>query len=99
MTRAKRPILSLLISLMGLVGVGLVIWTVPPGNWFVELLLLLLLSITLVLISAWLIGNTKRGVQVAIVVMGILIMRRLGILDGLTLGLWLIVVGLISLIN
>ncbi len=97
MTRAKRPILSLVISILGFAGLGLLILNIPPGNIFVESGVLLVLGISITLIASWLIGNTKRGIQVAVGIIGLLILRRLGILDWLTTGLWLVVMGLVSL--
>jgi hypothetical protein len=97
MTRAKRPILSLIISILGFIVLGLVVWNIPPGNIFLESGALLVLTLSLTLIAAWLIGSTKRGIQIAVGVAGLLIMRRLGILDWLTTGLWLVVMGLVSL--
>lgn len=99
MTRAKRPILSLIISLVSLVLTTLVVWVVPPSNWFLEILVLLLLTVTVTLLSSWLIGNTKRGIQFTLAIVGLLVMQRFRILDLPTLGLWLTVVGLLSLVN
>ncbi len=98
MTRVKRPILSLIIALLAWTGVGLIVWKLPPV-WWSELLVISLLSLALVLVVSWGIGKRKLGVMLAMVLVGLLIMRRLQILDWLTLGLWLMVVGLISLIN
>ena len=98
MTRVKRPILSLIIALLAWIGAGLIIWKLPPV-WWSELLVISLLSLALVLTVAWGIGKRKMGIMLAMALVGLLIMQRLQILDWLTLGLWLVVVGLISLIN
>ena len=98
MTRVKRPILSLIIALLAWTGVGLIVWKLPPV-WWSELLVISLLSLALVLVVSWGIGKRKLGVMLAMALVGLLIMQRLQILDWLTLGLWLMVVGLISLIN
>ena len=98
MARVKRPILSLIIALLAWTGVGLIVWKLPPV-WWSELLVISLLSLALVLIVSWGIGKRKMGIMLAMALVGLLIMQRLQILDWLTLGLWLVVVGLISLIN
>ena len=98
MTRVKRPILSLIIAFLAWSGVGLIVWKLPPV-WWSELLVISLLSLALVLVVSWGIGKRKLGIMLAMALVGLLIMQRLQILDWLTLGLWLMVVGLISLIN
>ena len=98
MTRVKRLILSLIIALLAWTGVGLIAWKSPPLRWR-ALLALSLLSLALPLTVAWGIGKRKLGIMLAAALVGLLIMRRLQILDWLTLGLWLVIVGLISLIN
>ena len=98
MTRVKRLILSLIIALLAWTGVGLIVWKLPP-LWWSELLVMSLLSLALILTVAWGIGKRKLGIMLAMALVGLLIMRRLQILDWLTLGLWLVIVGLISLIN
>lgn len=98
MTRVKRLILSLIIALLAWTGVGLIVWKLPP-LWWSELLVMSLLSLALILTVAWGIGKRKLGIMLAAALVGLLIMRRLQILDWLTLGLWLVIVGLISLIN
>ena len=90
--------MSLIIALLAWTGVGLIVWKLPPV-WWSELLVISLLSLALVLVVSWGIGKRKLGIMLAMALVGLLIMRRLQILDWLTLGLWLMVVGLISLIN
>ncbi len=99
MTRAKRPLISLLIAAVAWLALGLVIWKIPPTSGLVELAAAILLAISLLLSGSWVIGNSKRGIQVTLAVVGLILMRRFGILDILTMGMWLIVVGLISLVN
>ncbi|MEK7064375.1 MAG: hypothetical protein AAB973_02075 [Patescibacteria group bacterium] len=90
--------MSLIIALLAWTGVGLIVWKLPPV-WWSELLVISLLSLALVLVVSWGIGKRKLGIMLAMALVGLLIMQRLQILDWLTLGLWLMVVGLISLIN
>jgi len=98
MTRVKRPIVSLIVALLAWGGVGMIVWKVPPA-WWSELLAISLLSLALVLTVAWGIGKRKLGVLLALALVGLLIMSRFRILDWTTVGLWLVVVGLISLVN
>jgi hypothetical protein len=99
MTRAKRPLISLFIAAVSWLGLGLVIWKVPPTSGWIELAAAILLIISLVLSGSWVIGSSKRGIQIALAVVGLLLMRRFGMLDVLTMGIWLVVVGLLSLVN
>ncbi|KKU29068.1 MAG: hypothetical protein UX80_C0006G0010 [Candidatus Amesbacteria bacterium GW2011_GWA2_47_11b] len=98
MTRKKRPISSLIIALLAWMGVGLTVWKLPPV-WWSEMLVIGLLSLALVLTVAWGIGKRKLGVMLALAIVGLLLMQRFRILDWTTVGLWLVVVGLISLVN
>lgn len=99
MTRAKRPLASLIISFIFLAISGIVVWRIPPINIWVELGVGCLLTFTLILTVSWLTGSAKRGVQIALALVGLLVMSRLGILDWPTFGLWLVVAGLLSLIT
>ena len=98
MTRVKRPIVSLIVALLAWSGAGAVVWKLPPV-WWSELLVICLLSLALVLTVAWGIGKRKLGVMLALAIVGLLLMQRFRIMDWTTVGLWLIVVGLISLVN
>ena len=98
MTRKNRPILSLIIALLAWMGVGVIVWKLPPV-WWTELFVVNLLSLALVLTVAWGIGKRKLGVMLALAIVGLLLMQRFRIMDWMTVGLWLVVVGLISLVN
>jgi|GEM_PF-6804239 len=98
MTRKKRPILNLIIALLVWIGTGLIVWKLPPV-WWTELLVVSLLSLALILTVAWGIGKRKLGVMLALAIVGLLLMQRFRILDWMTAGMWLVIVGLISLIN
>ena len=99
MTRAKRPILALIISLLLLVAVGLAIWQLSPSSWLIEIPVVALLTISLWLVGGWVIGRRKLANLAVLFLIVILLMNRWGILNWITLGLWISVVGLISLIN
>lgn len=60
-------------------------------------MILLLLALTLA--GAHLFGNPKRAAVIATAGVGLLLMNRLQILDWTTFGLWLLVMGLLSLIG
>ncbi|MEK7091239.1 MAG: hypothetical protein AAB887_01885 [Patescibacteria group bacterium] len=98
MTRKKRPILSLIIALLAWVGVILIIWKLSPV-WWSEILAMATLLIAIWLTTAWAVGKAKLGTLLALAIMGLLLMQRFRILDWTTMGLWLVVVGLISLVN
>ncbi len=99
MSRAKRPIMALIIACLSLVGTGLVIWKVPPTNKWVEIGALLLLTISLGLLAGWLMGRKKTAFIAVSFILVTLAMNRFGILNWITFGLWVAVLGLISLIN
>ena len=99
MTRTKRPTLALIISLLLLVAVGLIIWRFPPFSWLVEMSVVALLTISLWLAGGWLIGQRKIANLAVLFLIVVLLMNRWGVLNWITLGLWIAVVGLISLIN
>ena len=99
MTRAKRPLLSLIVTAIGLAVVGVIIYFVPPNSTWIEVGVLLLIALTSFLGASWLLGNIKRGVQVTLALLGLLILQRFGFLNLLTLGIWVLVIGLLSLVN
>ena len=99
MSRAKRPLLALIIACLSLAGTGLVIWQIPPANLWVEIGAVLLLTIGLGLIAGWLMGRKKTAFITLSFILVTLLMNRFGILNWITLGLWVAVLGLISLIN
>lgn len=98
MRKTKRPILGLIIAFLAWMGVGVIVWKLPPA-WWSEILIISLLSIALILTVAWGIGKRKLGIGLALAIIGLFLMRRFKILDWTTLGLWLVVTGLISLVN
>ncbi len=99
MTRAKRPLLALIISCLALAGLGVVIWQIPPLHWWIELGAVSLLAIAMWLGVGWGVGKRKLAAPGVIFLLVTLLLNRLGILNWITLGLWVAVVGLISLIN
>ncbi|MDP1743861.1 MAG: hypothetical protein Q8L51_03700 [Candidatus Amesbacteria bacterium] len=94
----KRPIISLIITLIGWLGIGSLVWYIPPSNLGVEIVVMIALSMVVFMTLSWLIGNTKKGLIFSAVVIILLIMRRLNILDWLNFGLVLGILGLINLI-
>lgn len=99
MTRVKRPILALIISLLLLASVGVIVWQFPPSSWLVEAGVVALLAISLWLAGGWVIGNRKWTNLAVIFLVIILLLNRGELLSWITLGLWVAVIGLISLIN
>lgn len=80
-------------------GVGLILWRVPPQTWVVEIATLALLLAAIIFTSSWIIGKSKPAVYLTLFLLGLLVMNRLQILTWVTLGIWVTVWGLISLIN
>lgn len=80
-------------------SVGVIIWKIPPLNWSVEAAVIMLLAISGWLAASWIIGQRKWATLLVLFLAVILVMNRWGILNWITLGLWISVVGLISLIN
>lgn len=99
MTRAKRPILALIISLLLLAAVGTTVWRLPPSHWTVEVMVLAALTIGLWLAGGWISGQRKWTALAISFLMVTLLLNRLGVLNWITLGLWIAILGLISLIN
>ena len=96
--RQSRPRGTL--AIIGLVLVLLVvwIWKVPPESWWTEGVGIVLAGLCLWLTGAWISGKRRYGWVVAIGVTVLLILRRWEVLDALTLGLTLGLLGLITLI-
>ena len=82
-----------------LAGAGLIIWRVPPDQWWVEAAVLMLVWGGVFVAGAWIHGRKKWSWIVSIWVVGILLMRRWGILDWPLFGLWVLVLGVVSLVN
>ncbi|MDO8488020.1 MAG: hypothetical protein Q7S31_01765 [bacterium] len=99
MTRAKRPILALIISFLSFISAGVIIGLVSPSHWLIELGVLVLVAIGIWLGSSWLIGKRKWAAILVIFLMVSFLLSRWGILNWITFGLWVAIIGLISLIN
>jgi hypothetical protein len=72
-----------------LVAAGIVI-KVPPDRWWVEAGVLILTGLGLYLIKGW---------KLTTGIVGLMMLQRLGIMNFWTLGVFIIILGLISLIN
>ena len=98
MRRTHRNYITLLIGLAFMTGVGAVVVMNVP-DWRVELLANGLLLGGMVFIFSWIWGTKKYGVITAVGLWSLLIMGRLGVLDWITFGAWLLLIGLITLVN
>jgi hypothetical protein len=78
---------------------GFVIWQVPPGQWWVEAGVLALMWGGLFVGGSWMLGRKKWSFIVSLWLAGMLVMRRVGILDWPLFGLWVLVLGLVGLVN
>ena len=88
-----------LAAMAGLAGAGSLIFLVPPGEWWVEAVVGGLVWVSLFVGGSWLIGRKKWSMVVSLGVMGLLIMNRWEILDVPMFGLWILVLGLVGLVN
>ena len=94
----KRPLVSLIITLIGWLGLASILWYIPPSSVMVEIIVMTALLLVVFMTLSWLIGNTKKGLVLTLVIIVLLVMRRLNILDWLNFGLVLGLLGLINLI-
>ena len=91
--------MTLIIGISALLAFALVIYFLPPKAWWIELLAVFLLTIGASFITTWVFKRKKWGLAVSIVIIGNLVLHRLGRLDWITLGGELVILGLITLIN
>lgn len=69
-----------------------------PDVWM-EILANGLLLGGLVFVASWAWGTRKYGVITAIGLWSLLIMKRFDVLDWVTFGAWMLIIGLITLVN
>src|SRR3989344_7966822 len=96
--RSRRYYMTLGIGLAILAGVVAVIWTLAP-SWKSELLANILLLGGVFFTASWVWKNSKYGLITAIGLWALLMMKRFGVLDWMTLGAWMVIIGLITLVN
>lgn len=100
MTRdKKKPGLAIVAGISCIGAAGGIIWSRPPGMWWVEATVLGLVGMGLFLLLTWMLGSKRWGGVASVGIVGILLMRRWGILDTLSLGLWLAALSLVGLVN
>lgn len=77
---------------------GFVVWKVEPA-WWSEVVLVITVWLANLLIWRWITGFKKWGWLIATILTGLLLLNRFDLLNGITIGITLIIAGLISLIN
>jgi hypothetical protein len=82
-----------------MVAAAAVIINIAPGSVFVEGLVVAAVTAATLLLSSFAFGNIKWGMTVTAWIVGALVLKRLGVWDWWVAGLWLVTVGLISLVN
>lgn len=88
------------IAIAGLwAGVIGIIFGATPGVWWTEVPMVIMLFWAMFLTAAQVTKKTRWGLIGALAIVGILILRRMQLLDFLTGGILLVILGLISLIN
>ncbi|TSC85431.1 MAG: hypothetical protein G01um101416_859 [Microgenomates group bacterium Gr01-1014_16] len=90
--------MTLGIGLAMLAGVVVVVWILAP-SWQTEMLANILLLGGLFFTASWMWKNSRYGLITTIGLWGFLIMQRLGMLDWISVGAWLAIIGLITLVN
>lgn len=73
--------------------------SIDPDRWWKEIPALLLLWTGLIVLISKAANKTKWGVVIASGILCLLILNRLDVLDMVTLGIILVILGLISLVN
>jgi hypothetical protein len=97
--REKKPIGGVVVGVLGLGITGWMICNWAPDVWWKEVSVSVSGFISIFLLFSWLLGRKKWGGAVTMLIFGLLILNRLGMLDILTGMLLVVVLGLISLIN
>ena len=97
--RQNRPRGTLVVIAVMVMGLGVLIWKVPPEKWWIEMAGVVTAGVILWLLGAWITKGRKWGWIISLAGVGLLIMNRFQILDWVTVGLMLVVLGLITLIN
>ena len=89
---------TLAIGVLFWIGLTAVVLKWQP-NWRMEILANGLLLGGLIFVASWMWGTRKYGLITAIGLWGLLVMKRLGVLDWIGFGAWMVIIGLITLIN
>lgn len=95
---AHRYYRTLWVGLAFLVGVGVVVGWWSPSLW-TEVIANGLLLFGWVFVTSWAWGTRKYGLITAVGLWSLLLMKRFGVLDWMTFGAWLLIIGLITLVN
>lgn len=82
-----------------LMAAGIIIWKVPPGAWWVETGVIGLIWGGLFVSGSWIQGRKKWSFIASTWAVGVILMRRWGVLDWPLFGVWVLVLGLVSLVN
>lgn len=95
----SRVVRGVAVALAVWILAGVIMWKFPPGTWWMEMIVVTLVWVGLFIGGTWIIGRKKWGLVASFGVTGLLLMNRLNILDWPMLGLWLLVLGVASLVN
>lgn len=96
--RPRRSGWGLATGLTTWLGAGVIVWLAAPNVWL-EIIVVGLAAFGGWLAFSWLTGNKRVGLSITVAIVGILVLKRVGWLNGLTGGTLLLISGLISLIN
>lgn len=99
MKRSNRQVRGLVSALVCIGLVGAIVVKIPPDKWWIETLAIALVWATLFLGVAWVWRSKLWGIKISGWILLLLILRRFGVLDPITFGIWLFLLGLICLFN
>jgi len=77
--KRKNFLPTLLVALFFWIAWGLILFKIPPGGFLVFFAFYFSLFAAIFLTSALLLANSRRGLMISLVLIGILILRQLGL--------------------
>jgi hypothetical protein len=95
----RRPLGGLIIGIALAFGAGVLVTNFAPGNMWLEIPVVGMVAAAMLLLTSFAFKNVKWGLMVTVWIVGALVLKRMQIWDWWVAGLWLVVVGLISLVN
>jgi hypothetical protein len=95
----KTNIKGVSVGISALILAAFAILFLEPANWWIEMIVLILLSIGLYLIIGWVTGKRKMTLLAILLIVGNLVLKRLEMWEIVSSALLLLVLILIGLIN
>lgn len=99
MHQGRKSFWAILAALLSLAGINFaLVYFASPGNLFVEAVEIIAMTAFLLISISWAIGKLKWGAIITGAIISALILRRVELLNWITLGIGMVIFGLISLI-